>query len=111
MRPCVLMLLSLAIVQIGPDDNWVNPKKSIRRGSTISKRSLSSDKQYQVRVRGRLKACTCGVPADEERGYLRCASTFAACECRSTFYMIVERQVVGGEQHQGCRKRAIAFVQ
>lgn len=45
----------------------------MRRGSTIHKRKLSSTKQTQVRVRGRLRACVCGIPADEEYSYLKCA--------------------------------------
>ena len=35
-------------VEIGPDEGWVDPKKPMRRGSTISKRKLSAKKQYQA---------------------------------------------------------------
>ncbi|KAL1525513.1 hypothetical protein AB1Y20_020369 [Prymnesium parvum] len=58
-------------VQLGPDENWKDPKKPFRRGSTISKRNLSSEKQYQMRVRARPKACICGKQANE---HLECAA-------------------------------------
>lgn len=60
----------LSSLQLGPDENWKDPKKPFRRGSTISKRNLSSEKQYQMRVRARPKACICGKQANE---HLECA--------------------------------------
>ena len=46
---------------LGPDDGWLDPKKLIKRSSTISKKNLKPyNYQWQVRVRARLGPCLCG---------------------------------------------------
>ena len=58
----------------GPDDEWRNPKKCVKPSSIISKKNLSDQMRYQVRVRARLGACQCGrdIPS-EDYGFLKCA--------------------------------------
>ena len=66
---------------LGPEDGWLDPKRLIKRSSTISKKNLKPYHfQWQVRVRARPQPCQCGLghpTSTQEKQYLQCSENCA----------------------------------